>query len=375
MAWWDSFRRNGLVAEQARNIIHPPTISFDGGDPSSIPAGASFDRFEALQLPGVAKSHHVLVSWASSLNLRAYNEADIDQAALDPTFTPQPVDDQPTFLTDRTGNFSPEMRLWRMMDDLYFYGRHLWYSKARAGIRAAASPVPIGQWELACDDTTGLYSASLESGSPVTRQNSVLFKIPGWDGLLRQASRTLTGARATERAWVERMLSPAQIVNFQMTADWEGEQEEIDEWLDSWRKRRYDGGQAVGATPYGLSMEVHSGALGEMDLFLTSRNVIRNDVASHSSLDGSVADGSGGADSLTYETEVGIRDGFYEFDSAFWLNVIISTLSQAPVTPVGVVVRPLYLPVGAPSILRESPDATRETKTTTTTTNQARRRR
>lgn len=356
MAWWDSFRRSGLVAERSRNIIHPPTISFDGGDPSSIPAGAQFDRFEALQLPGVAKTHHVLVAWASSLNLRAYNEADIDKAALDSTFIPEPVSDQPVFLADRTGNFSPEMRMWRLMDDLLFHGRHLWYSRARGGVRAAASPVPISQWTLTCDETTGLYSASLASGQPVTRQNSVLFKIPGWDGLLTQASRTLTGARATERAWVERMLSPAQIVNFQIAADSELTQDEITEWLESWRARRYDGGQSVGATPAGMTMELNNGALGEMDLFLTSRNVIRNDVASHASLDGSTADGSGGADSLTYQTQVGIRDGFYEFDSAFWLNVILSTLSQSPVTPVGVIVRPLYLPVGAPSIATEAPE-------------------
>lgn len=350
MALFDGLRRRSVAIEKARNIIAPPQISFDGGPISSVPAaGGLFPRVEALQLPGVAKSHHVLVSWASSLNLRAYAEADVEQAATDPEFIPKPLADQPTFLTDRTGDFPPEMRLWRMMDDLYFYGRSLWYTRARGGIRAKAAPIPINQWELDCDEETGQYSATLTSGQPVTRQNSVLFKIPGWDGILYNAWRTLQGARATELAWVERMLSPAQIVNFEIADDADFTQEQLDTWINSWRERRHDGGQAVGATPPGLKMNVLSGALGEMDLFLTSRNVIRNDVASHSSLDGSVADGSGGQDSLTYQTQVGIRDGFYEFDSAFWLNPILATLSQAPVTPEGVVVRPLYLPVAAPT--------------------------
>lgn len=360
MAWFDAFRRRSVVTE-ARNIIRPPTISFDGGPISQLPAGAGFDRWEALQLPGVAKSHHVLVSWASSLNLRAYAEADVDHAAVDPAFVPKPLDDQPGFLTDRSGDFPPEIRLWRMMDDLYFYGRHLWYTRARGGVRAKAQPVPHDQWNLVCDETTGLYSAVSGSFGPFTKYNSVLFKIPKWDGLLYQASRTLIGARATEMAWVERMLSPAQIVNFEIAADSQLTQAEVDEWIESWRQRRFDGGQAVGATPAELKMVVQSGALKEMDLFLTSRNVIRNDLASHSSLDGSIADGSGGQDSLTYQSEIGIRDGFYEFDSSFWLNPILATLSQAPIVPAGVVIRPLYRNVDAPSIARQSPEMIRVT--------------
>lgn len=351
--WADlfDFRRPNTNVIAPRNMLAPPTISFDGGLMSDVPVNGSggITRYEALALPGVAKAHHVLVAWASSLNLRAYDEADVEKAATDPEFVPKPIADQPVFLTDRTGDFSPEMRMWRLMDDLYFHGRSFWYTRARGGIRAKAAPVPISEWELQCDDATGLHTATMNNGAPVTRQNSVLFKVPGWDGLLYQAARTLIGARATELAWVERMLSPIQLVEFAISEDATLTQEELDAWINAWKARRRDGGQAVGATPPDLTMKVHSGALGELDLFLTQRNVMRNDIASHSSLDGSVADGSGGQDSLTYQTQVGIRDGFYEFDSAFWLNVITSTLSQAPVTPEGVVVRPMYLPILAPT--------------------------
>lgn len=385
MGLFDAFRREGPTAtavriERRRNALKPPLLTFDGGDVDPLAYQASvITRKDAMQLPGVAKSHHVLVSWASGLDLRLYPESEVQAMRKDPTHVPVPSDPQPSWLNDRTRDVSPEMRLWRLVDDLYFYGRALWLvERGRDGIRWA-DPVAVRNWEYDYDEDTEKETVRLGNvGMPLPAKNYVLFKVPFWDGILAEATRTLIGARATERAWVNRMLSPAQIVNFQLSQDAPFDQEELDSWLNSWRARRADGGQAVGATPYGLTMEVHPGSLGEADLFLSARNVNRNDIASHSSLDGSVADGSGGQDSLTYQTQVGIRDGFYETDSAFWLTQILAPLSQDSVTPPETLVLPAYRPVLAPTATGVAPvgqEITKSTSTSTTETPQQNRSR
>lgn len=255
--------------------------------------------------------------------------------------------------------------MWRLIDDLFFYGRHAW----RGAPDGLWEPIAIQRWSYKYD-----WDVDLEIITPIDPQvfsnGRVIFKVPGWDGILLHAGRTLIGARATEKAWVERMLSPAQIVNFEIQDDNDLTQTELDAWLNDWRSRRNDGGQSVGATPAGLKMVVNNGSLGEADLFLSARNVNRNDIASHAALDGSMADGSGGQDSLTYQTAVGIRDAFYEFDMTFWTATILAAVNQPQVTGGRFEVRPQFMPIYAPAFTKESPTQRRigQTSTSTSTT-------
>jgi hypothetical protein len=319
-------------------------------------------REEALQLPGVEKSQHVLVSTAARMIPVAYPEAEILKNVLDPSHVPEPAASQPSFLMRRDTGEAPELRMWMTMDNLFFHGAALWLiERDSTGWPLSAKWVPFPDWSV--DQDTGVVSAY---DQPVTDpRRYIMFTIPDWSGLLVQASRTLRGVRDTERAWTARMRAPVQLVNFEVTDANQADQQDIDQYISAWKNKRHNGGQAVGATPPGYKMNVFTGAIGDADLFLNARNTNRNDIASHASLDGSMADGSGGQDSLTYQTQVGIRSDFYEFDSAFWTIPISARLSLNDIVPRGTQIVFRYMPTSAPDATRDAPTQHEITQSTT----------
>lgn len=303
---------------------------FDFDDPAGLEHGP-MTRSEALQIPGVARAHHTIVSKGAQLELVADNGSGIDS-------TPQP-----TFLYRTDLGEAPETRMWCTFDDLYFYGSSLWAcDRGSLGQLLGASWVPRDRWNV-----DALSNEVTIDGIVIPPSGYLFFNIPMWAGILLEGRRTLVGARDTELAWTARMRSPVNVIDLHVTDDGIT-QEEADAYVQAWARKHRAGAPAVGMTPPGITLTTHTNALGSADLFVEARDTVRNDIGSHSSLDGGMVDSSGGASSLTYETQEGQRSDFYEFDFPFFTLPVTARLSLDDVVPRGTNMLVRFRPIVAP---------------------------
>ncbi len=304
-----------------------------------------------MQLPGVARAHHMLVSKAGQLEIVADNGSGVDSTS------------QPAFLYRTDLGESPQMRMWCTFDNLYFQGRALWLcDRGSLGQITGVAWVPYDRWSV--DGTTGVV---MVDGVVVPPSGYLFFNIPMWDGILMMGRRTLNGARDIELAWTARMRAPLAIVELQISEDANLEQSEVDAYVQAWSLKHRSGAPAVGMSPPGVKIVTHSNSIGPADLFTEARDQIRTDIGSHSSMDGSMVDSTGGSGSLTYETHEGQRADFYEFDLPFWTIPITSRLGLDDVVPRGTEVLVRFKPVVAPNQDEIQSEQERTTKTTTTT--------
>ena len=345
-----SKRINTTGTDAGNQVVH--TWNWDGTNTAADAGWIPLSREEALQIPGVARAHHTLVSKAAQLELVADNGSGVDS-------TPQP-----TFLYRTDLGESPQMRMWCTFDNLYFHGRALWLcDRGLGGQITGTAWVPFDRW--AVDTNQGkVYVDGIE----IPPSGYLFFNIPMWDGILMMGRRTLNGARDIELAWTARMRSPVAIVEIRVTDDANLSQEEIDAYVAAWQLKHRAGQPAVGFSPPGVTIETHQNAIGSADLFVQARDTIRTDIGSHSSLDGGMVDSTGSAGSLTYETHEGQRADFYEFDLPFWTIPITSRLGLDDVVPRGTDLLVRFRPVVAPNQDATQAEQKRTSDTTTTPT-------
>lgn len=345
-----SKRINTVGTDAGNEVVH--TWNWDGTNTPADAGWIPLTREEALQIPGVARAHHTLVSKAAQLELVADNGTGVEK-------TPQP-----TFLSRTDLGESPYMRMWCTFDNLYFHGRALWLvDRGAMGQITGTAWVPFQRWDV---DT---YEGKVfVDGVEIPPSGYLFFNIPMWDGILMMARRTLNGARDIELAWTARMRAPVALVELRITDDSNLTQQEIDGWVAAWQLKHRSGAPAIGFTPPGMELVTHQNAIGSADLFVQARDTIRTDIGSHSSLDGGMVDSTGSGGSLTYETHEGIRADFYEFDLPFWTLPITSRLGLDDVVPRGTDVLVRFRPVVAPDQTATQSEQERTTKTTTTAT-------
>jgi hypothetical protein len=348
--------RLGLTTKRFDTLAKPAawTLDWNSADPGEL-AMEALDRKTAMGIPGVARAHHTIVSKLAQMELVADNGSGIDASP------------QPTFLYRTDLGEPPEFRMWCTADNLFFHGRALWaVDRGALGQITGARWVPLDRWEV--DEAAG---GVLIDEKLVDPSGYLFFNIPMWGGVLAESHRTLRGALDIERAWTARMRSPVNIIDLHVTDDADLTQDEVDAYVKAWQRKHYSGAPAVGMTPAGIKMETHTNVLGAADLFLQARDTIRTDIGSHASLDGGMVDSSGGASSLTYETQEGQRADFYEFDLPFWTIPITARLSLDDVVPRGTRVFLRFRPIVAPdqsqvsSLMREQTESTSITSTST----------
>ncbi|MCU1439990.1 MAG: Phage portal protein BeeE [Rhodoglobus sp.] len=309
-------------------------------------------RAEAISIPAVAKARNLLVSSVSKFPLRAlrrpvgvpYSRSDADDD----------VTGEYAWLYRTNGPVSPHERMTYTVDDGYFHGLALWLvdrsapDENRLGAILNADYCPWDAWTV--DD-----GKILVNDKPVDESEIILFNFPT-DGILVEGRKTIRGARDTEAAWTGRMRNPIPLIELDVTdPDINLTQPEIDKYVTDWAFARRQENGAVGFTPPGISLNTH----GEVhaDLYVEARNAIRTDIGSFSNIRASMLDGTMGVDSLTYKTETGERNQFYEFDLPFWTDPIEARLSQDDVVSRGTRVRfdkyenysPTPTPTGAPT--------------------------
>lgn len=279
-------------------------------------------RDSALTVPAVARARHLLCTSLAGLPLVALKPGSSDLA------TPQPP-----FLQRTSTDLSPQDRMAASVDDLIFYGRTLWLAeRGTDGTILTADWVPYSTWTLQ-------DGAVFVDERPVPEGSALLFHVPKFPGLLAWGARTLRGAIDIEKAWTSRIKSPGIVYELDITDDTNLNQEEADAYVKSWAKKHESGSAPVGLSPVGMKLNVTANPLGDSSLFLESRNAIRTDVGSFLGVRPMMLDGTTGVDSLTYTTEQGQRNLFYDFDLPMWLQVFESRLSQDDAVPRGQRVR------------------------------------
>lgn len=285
-------------------------------------AGTPLTRESALTVPAVARARHLLCSSVAAPALVALRSGTSDL-----------VQPQPTFLSRTNSDLSPEDRMAASVDDLIFYGLTLWLvERGTTGAILSADWTPKSTWSL----RDGVV---LLDERPLREDQYLLFHIPRFPGLLAWGARTLRGAIAVEQAWTARIKSPGLIYELDVIDDTNLTQSEADDYVKSWTRKHTAGTDPVGLTPAGMKLNVTANPLGDSSLFLESRNAIRTDVGSFLGVRPAMLDGTTGIDSLTYTTEKGQRNLFFDFDLPMWLQPFESRLSLDDVVPRGQRVR------------------------------------
>lgn len=302
-------------------------------------ANLPLDRGTAMTVPAVAKGMHLLMSSIARYPLRALT----DQTEMVPVTRDGqqvlveravPVADQPSWLYRTNGQVSPYARMVATVADCVFDGVSLWLTTRGAADQILeAEWCPPNLWSLGQDGKFYIEGRK----EPLQDSEMILFDVPMWDGLLAVGAGNLRGAKDVEKSWQGRARNPIPVIVLKVDDGTDYSQEEIDEYVEAWATARNSENGAVGFLPPGISMEVH----GEVspDLMLQGRNAVKTDVANYLNVPTTLLDGSLAEAALTYTTQDGNRNTFYDLSLPRWTDAIAHRLSQDDCVPRGQRVR------------------------------------
>lgn len=275
-------------------------------------------RGEALSIPAVSKARNLLVSSIAKYPLVALKgEAQ--------------VVDQPTFLYRTDTPVSPFQRMVATVDDMFFDGRALWGVERGADDQITdAAWIPRNEWEV--------HDGKILVKDRPVDEKDVLYFQGNSEGLLNIASRTLRGAISVEQSWTQRAQTPLPGIEVRVTdKDVRYTQKELDSYKAQWVAAHMANQPAVGVSPYGIEVVDHGST--ETTLFVEGRNAVRLDVGAFASIPSQLMDSTLSQSSLTYSTQEGARNRFFEETLPFWMGPIEQRLSQDDVVPRGQRVR------------------------------------
>jgi hypothetical protein len=294
-------------------------------------------REEAIAIPAVSKGRNLLFATIAKWPLVALRYDATTKEDTD-------VTSDHKWLYRTNGTIPPYSRMGWTIDDGVFYGSSLWLTtRGGAADDDGRKPIldaewcPWEWWDINQDGRFVLYESGDRTQARILNRDEYLFFDFPSEGLLNLATRTMRGAQALEEAWVGRARNPIPLVDLHRTEDAELDDDEVDDMVADWAKARTSPNGAIGSTPAGVELNVH-GSLS-VDLMIEGRNGVRTDIGSYLNVRASVLDGTIGVDSLTYTTNEGERNAFFEMDVPFWTDYVEARLSQDDVVPRGSRVR------------------------------------
>ena len=296
------------------------TLAYVGYSELFTPAADIVDRNVAMSVAPIKRGRAIIVGSIADLPLVALNDG-------------TPIKRQPRWLT-KTGTLStPWHRIADTLDDLIFHGWSLWtVQRGMDGGILDALHIPHSAWAFDAQTPLGIRV----NDKAVTDASSVvLFQGPD-EGVLRTGADVIRGARAMEKAWVGRVISPIPMTVLHETERNGLLQGEAEAYVAAWANARRSPDGAVGFLPSTLSMETYGET--SADLFTEGRNNVRLDVANLLNLPASVLDGSTATASLTYSTAQGEFSQLNEWLS-YWISPIEARLSMNDVSPNGQTIR------------------------------------
>lgn len=369
MGWFDGLR---LASDAARGVTlrRPSAIASPWADSSSLEQmfvatdlfgtmpRTFVDEHLCMTIPAVVKARSVLHSVIGSRSLV--------QVDLGETLTP--TASQPTWLYRSDTGVTPIQRNKAILDDFLFRSATLiaFQRGSKQRILDAARVHP-SRWSVNKQGVILVDGDEVEEGD--------VAYIPGpWGGAIDLARRLVIASIDTDEAWSKRVESPLPGMLLQEVEDNGMTPLEMTEWVTAVAKARRNG--SVMGIPAKLNATFPG--TSETDLFASGRNAIRLDWANFLAMPASILDGSVAAASLTYSTEQGKHNEFYDYSVPYWASPLEQGLSIDSVTPRGSGIRfnfkdflsPVQADQGTP-IDDNAPDAEPEADPNATTTTTA----
>lgn len=280
-------------------------------------------RAEAMGIPAIARSRHILCSDAARSPLRLL---DADDNELDPGW-----------LQRSSLGVSPQHRAVWTVDDLIHYGWSLWLVQREQPDLAApiqeGARCPWDRWSFGVGEQLGMV---LVDGRPIPDHVALL--IPGFhDGIVKTNPRTIRGARELEASAAQRAAQPIPAMELHQTTPDTLTPGERDELVASWIRKLQANGGGVAYTP--MSIEARPHGTASADLLIQGRNAAAVDAARIVGVPAAMIDASNVNSSLTYETLEGRGGEYVDRSLPLYLGPIDARLSLDDVTAPGTRVR------------------------------------
>jgi hypothetical protein len=304
--------------------------------------GATVDRpvtrAEAIRVPAVARSRHIICGTIARIDLRAYRGEDA---------TPLDRALEPSWIGATDGPVSPLHRMLWTVDDLLFYGWSLWRITDRS-ITAPYWPlrmarVPMGQWQLEPDTQRVLMYAPDGRGSwtlqPVPERDFVL--IPGpHEGLLADGAPAVRHAADLQRSAHNAGKHPHAYLGLKQTSGTplkkrssDPDEVTVETVLADWRVARNN--PEGGGVAWLGGVEPHEFGAYDAHMLTEGRNAAAVDVARHASIPSDLIDATVTESSLHYSTSRDNDRRAIDYGLGFYMSSISARLSQDDVTPRG----------------------------------------
>jgi hypothetical protein len=278
-------------------------------------------RAEAMGVPAIARSRHLLTSDAARCPFSVYDEAGRVAGAGG-------------WLQSTSLAVSPQHRAVWTVDDLIFGGWSLWVAQREdndpEGEITDAARVPVEWWQFGDGGRIEI------GGDPVPAHQAIL--IPGYhEGILNSSPRTIRGSRELETQWANRASNPIPAMELHQTTPDQMTGTEIADLVSDWQTAMRENGGAVAYTPSSIEARPHGTA--ESDLLVQGRNAAAVDGARIVGVPAAMIDASNVNSSLTYETLSGRNLEYVDRSLALYLGPIEARLSLDDVCAPGQRVR------------------------------------
>jgi hypothetical protein len=273
-------------------------------------------RAEAMRVPAVARSRHLLAPTIARLPLRVYRA----DALVEP---------QPLWPSRTDGALPPFHRMVWTVDDVLFGGWSLWRcDRGDDGYPLRTWRVPIDEWSF--DPDSGEVVDA--DGHPFDEQSVIL--IPGpHEGVLTFGRDAIRDASALQRAARRAGENPVPTTELHQTNDAPMDETDIEKLVGMWVRARQNPAGTVSYTPESIELRTH-GQPSEA-LLIDGRNAAAVDIARTVGLPAAMIDATGIAASLTYETQAGRNAEFLDYGLAAYMSAISARLSMDDVVPRG----------------------------------------
>lgn len=305
--------------------------------PDTVPRPMT--RGEAMQVPAVSRSRHLICATIARLPLQAVRADAVLPAADQPAWCWR-TDGQLGELTpeERTQyglpvGQSPFVRMLGTADDLLFTGWALWLVTARSaadGRPLSAVHVPAGTWDVSPD---GLIVGP--DGHPFAvgdRPASVILIQGPHEGILTFGARTIRGAGSLETTAADVARTPFRL-GLHQTTDVTLSTSEQAELVAETKRALQDN---AGVLFTNNAVELQEYRLDSSELLISGRQAAALDVARHCNIPGAMIDAEpqGGA-ALEYSNPASRNQQWLDYGLSAFLDAITARLSMDDVVPAG----------------------------------------
>jgi len=306
--------------------------------PDLWPVGtpAPMTRGEAMQVPAVARSRHLIAATVARLPLQVLRG-------------PDPIPDQPYWCYGTDGQLgdltaddrarlglytgqSPWQRMLGTVDDLLFCGWSLWLvtrftAPDQAGRRLPARLVhlPYGSWDV---DAQGRFTDL--DGRPFPDGAVLLIQGPH-EGVLTFGARSIRAAGTLEATAADVAQRPLRFELHQTSELTLSDAERAG--IIAATRAALSTNEGILFTNSAIETKTHS--MDSAELLIGGRNAAALDVARHMNIPGAIIDATSEGASLTYSTQESRNQQWLDYGLTAYLDAIAAALSMDTVLPAG----------------------------------------